>query len=64
MASALPPFASIENRFLLLDYLATTGPRIVGLYASGVPGNSFAETPDVHWPTPHGEYYLRGGHRL
>jgi hypothetical protein len=26
--------------------------------------NLFAETPQVHWPTPHGEYYLRGGHRL
>jgi hypothetical protein len=29
-----------------------------------VEGNLLAETPDVHWPTPHGEYYLRGGHRL
>jgi len=23
-----------------------------------------AETPNVHWRTPHGEYHLRGGHRL
>jgi hypothetical protein len=58
------PFASIQNEFLRLDYLTTTGPRIVGLYASGVQGNLLAETPDVHWSTPHGEYYLRGGHRL
>lgn len=58
------PFASIENKFLRLDYLATTGPRIVGLYAKGVQGNLLAETPDVHWSTPHGEYYLHGGHRL
>jgi len=29
-----------------------------------VEGNLFAETPDVHWETPHGEFYLRGGHRL
>ena len=58
------PFASIENNFLRLDYLTTTGPRIVGLYAVGAQGNLLAETPDVHWPTPHGEYYLRGGHRL
>ena len=64
MASSHLPFASIENNFLRLDYLTTTGPRIVGLYARGVEENLFAETPDIHWPTPHGEFYLRGGHRL
>ncbi len=64
MASSPLPFASIENKFLRLDYLTTTGPRIVGLYASGANGNFLAETPDVHWSTPHGEYYLHGGHRL
>jgi hypothetical protein len=64
MASSPLPFASIENNFLRVDYLTTTGPRIIGLYAQGAEGNLFAETPDVHWPTPHGEYYLRGGHRL
>ena len=64
MASSPLPFASIENKFLRLDYLTTTGPRIVDLYAHGVEGNLLAETPDVHWPTPHGEYYLHGGHRL
>jgi hypothetical protein len=58
------PFASIENDFLRLDYLTSAGPRIIGLYAKGVEDNLLAETPDVHWPTPHGEYYLRGGHRL
>lgn len=61
------PFASIENKFLRLDYLTSTGPRIVGLYAhgaKGTEGNLLAETPDAHWPTPHGEYYLHGGHRL
>jgi hypothetical protein len=58
------PFASLENEFLRVDYLTTTGPRIIGLYAKGVKGNLFAETPDVHWTTPHGEFYLRGGHRL
>src|SRR5262245_56524319 len=61
--SALP-FAFIEYDFLHVDYLTTIGPRIFGLYAKGVAGNLFAETPDVHWPTPHGEYYLHGGHRL
>ncbi len=65
MASSPLPFASIENKFLRLDYLTTTGPRIIGLHARGVEGNLFAETPDIHWTTPHhGEYYLRGGHRL
>ena len=64
MVSTHLPFASIENNFLRLDYLTTTGPRIVGLYAHGVEGNLLAETPDAHWPTPHGEFYLRGGHRL
>jgi hypothetical protein len=58
------PFASVENDFLRLDYLTTTGPRIIGLHVKGVEGNLLAETPDVHWATPHGEYYLRGGHRL
>jgi len=58
------PFASIENDFLRVDYLTTTGPRLIGLYAKGLEGNLLAETPDVHWPTPHGEFYLRGGHRL
>jgi hypothetical protein len=41
-----------------------TGPRIIGLYMNGSTENLLAETPDVHWETPHGEYYLRGGHRL
>jgi len=58
------PSASIENEFLRVAYLTTTGPRITGLYAKGVEGNLLAETPDVHFPTPQGEYYLRGGHRL
>lgn len=58
------PFASIKNDLLQLDYLTTTGPRIVGLYAKGVEGNLLAETPDVHWPSKQGEFYLRGGHRL
>ncbi len=58
------PSAALENDLLRVDYLTTTGPRLTGLYARGVEGNLLAETPDVHWPTPHGEYYLRGGHRL
>jgi hypothetical protein len=64
MSESRFPSASIENEFLYLEYLTTTGPRIVGLYAKGVEGNLLAETPDVHWATAHGEFYLRGGHRL
>ena len=64
MVASLFPFASLENDFLRIDYLTTTGPRIIGLYVNGADGNLLAETPDVHWPTPHGEYYLHGGHRL
>ena len=63
IASSLP-FASIENECLRLEYFTTIGPRIIGLYVNGVEGNLLAETPEVHWGTPHGEYYLHGGHRL
>jgi hypothetical protein len=64
MSESRLPSKSIENEFLRLDYLTTTGPRIIGLYAKGVEGNLLAETPDVHWAVPHGVFYLRGGHRL
>jgi len=64
MSESRLPSASIENEFLRLEYLTTTGPRIIGLYAKGAEGNLLAETPDVHWTVPHGEFYLRGGHRL
>lgn len=64
MSASKLPSASIENELLRLEYLTEEGPRIIGLYARGVEGNLLAETPHVHWPTPHGEYYLRGGHRL
>lgn len=64
MSESKLPSASIENDFLRVEYLTTTGPRIIGLYAKGAQGNLFAETPDVHWAVPHGEFYLRGGHRL
>ena len=64
MTTSPLPFASIENNFLRLDYLTTTGPRIIGLYVKGAQGNLLAATPDIHWSTPHGEYYLHGGHRL
>jgi hypothetical protein len=58
------PFASLQNEYLRLDYLTTTGPRVVGLYFGGGKDNLLASTPEVHWETPHGEFFLRGGHRL
>lgn len=64
MSESRLPSKSIENEFLRVGYLTTTGPRIIGLYAKGVEDNLLAETPDVHWTVPHGEFYLRGGHRL
>jgi hypothetical protein len=64
MAYSQLPFASIKNDFLQVDYLTEIGPRIIGLYVNGLEDNLLAETPDVHWATPHGEFYLLGGHRL
>jgi hypothetical protein len=58
------PYASIENEYLRVEYLTTTGPRIIGLYIKGVEGNLLAVAPQVHWSTPYGEYYIHGGHRL
>ena len=58
------PFDSIENDFLRLDYLTTVGPRIIGLYSKQASIEILAPSPEVHWPTPHGEYYLYGGHRI
>jgi hypothetical protein len=55
---------SLSNSFLRLDYLAEAGPRIVRLMLAGSTENLLAEVPDVCWPTPDGDYYLRGGHRL
>jgi hypothetical protein len=64
MMTTSPPVASIENEFLRVDYLTTSGPRLIGLYAKKAGVDLLAKTPDAHWPTPHGEYYLYGGHRL
>ncbi len=53
----------IANECLRLEFLAEAGPRIVRLTVNGSE-NLLAELPDVHWPTPYGDYYVRGGHRL
>jgi hypothetical protein len=55
----------IENDFLRLEYLTTSGPRIVRLSFPNNKDNLLSETPDISWKTLHGDYYnLRGGHRL
>ena len=64
MTTSPLPFESIENSFLRVDYLTTVGPRIIGLYAKQAKTELLVQTPDIHWPTPHGEYYLYGGHRV
>src|SRR5512138_1395725 len=58
------PFASVDIDFLRLDYLTSVGPRIIGLYSKQARVELLAPSPEVHWPTPHGEYYLYGGHRV
>jgi hypothetical protein len=58
------PTQSLENAHLQLEYLAQAGPRIVCLRQRGSEQNLLAEVPDLHWATPYGEYYPRGGHRL
>jgi len=58
------PTRSLENDHLRVDYLLEAGPRLVRLIPAGSTDNLLAEVPDVHWPTPWGEYHLRGGHRL
>src|SRR5512136_2160898 len=58
------PTRSLENDQLRVDYLLEAGPRLVRLILAGSTENLLAEVPHVHWPTPWGEYYLRGGHRV
>ena len=58
------PIRSIENAHLRVDFLAQAGPRLVRLFLAGSTDNLLAEVPEAHWPTPWGEYHLRGGHRV
>jgi hypothetical protein len=58
------PTRIIGNQYLRLEFLAEAGPRIVRLMLAGSDENLLAETPDVQWPTPYGDFHLRGGHRL
>ena len=58
------PTARLENDYLILDYLAQGGPRIVRLIPKVLGENLLAETPDYELPSPYGPYRLWGGHRL
>src|SRR5512145_1970907 len=64
MSESTFPSASIENDFLRLEYLTSVGPRIICLYSKEAGEELLAPSFDIHWPTPHGEYYLYGGHRI
>ncbi len=55
---------SLDNGVLRLEVLADAGPRIVRLQLEGSDENLLAETPDLGWKTPWGDYRLLGGHRL
>ena len=58
------PIGSISNEHLKLEYLTSVGPRIVRLFLKGSHENLLAETPDISWGTPNGDFFIRGGHRL
>ena len=58
------PSLRIANGAIVVEVLATAGPRIVGLRREGVSTNILAETPDIGWETALGRYELLGGHRL
>ena len=58
------PIRSLENDHLRVDYLLEAGPRLARLILAGSTDNLLAEVPDMHWPTPWGEYHVRGGHRV
>ncbi len=52
----------LKNDFLQIEYL-TDALRITGLTPVGKP-NLLADLGDFSIPTPYGDFYLRGGHRL
>jgi hypothetical protein len=58
------PTAKLGNGALEVEFLTQAGLRLVRLTLAGSDENLLAETPSLSWETPHGRYYLRGGHRL
>src|SRR5512142_9657 len=57
------PVRHLTSEVLELDFLATAGPRLVGLRYKGSE-NLLAEVPGISLPTPYGDYRYLGGHRL
>jgi hypothetical protein len=58
------PTRVIKSNHLGVEVLAQAGPRIVRVRLAGREDNILAEVPDLHWPTPRGEFHAYGGHRL
>jgi hypothetical protein len=58
------PTGELANSYLRLEYLLTAGPRLVRLIPTARGENLLAEVPEVHWDTPLGTFFPRGGHRL
>lgn len=58
------PALRLGNGAIVVDVLASAGPRIVGLRRAADAPNLLAETPDLGWETPAGRFELFGGHRL
>jgi hypothetical protein len=56
------PTLILENQFVRLETLATA-PRIVRFQPQGK-ANLFAHLPPDPMPTPYGDFFLHGGHRL
>lgn len=58
------PRYPLHNQYLQIEALTEGGLRLIALRLPDSTQNLLAESPDNHWPTPYGEYYLLGGHRL
>jgi hypothetical protein len=58
------PTRRISSTQLQLEFLAEAGPRIVRVTLGDAGENQLAELPTLSWQTPHGEFFIRGGHRL
>jgi hypothetical protein len=58
------PTGTLENDFLILEYLSQAGPRIVRLIYKTTNINLLAETPESKLNSPYGDYSIRGGHRF
>ncbi len=60
------PTRNLSNKYLVVEYLAEAGPRLVRLMltrtALGI--NQLAEVPQMKWDTPYGPFFIHGGHRL